>query len=120
LEGQIVRKGDVTVAKNYLNEPEIDELNRLVVMWLDFAEDQAKRRKQVFLKQWREKLDDFLCFNERDILPDAGRVTKQDADAKAREEYDHFAERRRELMEEAGAKDTIQRLEDIAKNPPED
>ena len=118
-KGEIVRKGDVTVAKNYLREPEIDELNRIVSMWLDFAEDQAKRRKQVFLNQWREKLDGFLRFNEREILPDAGKVTKKDADEKAREEYDRFAERRREQLENQGAEDTIRRLEDLVKNPPE-
>ena len=49
-QGGVVRKGDVTVAKNYLREGEIDELNRIVVMFLDFAEDQARRRKQIFLR----------------------------------------------------------------------
>jgi hypothetical protein len=53
-KGEIVRKTDVTVAKNYLNESEIDELNRIVVMWLDYAEDQARRRKQVFLRGWQQ------------------------------------------------------------------
>ena len=67
-----VNKTDVRVAKNYLREGEIDELNRIVVMWLDFAEDQARRRKEVFLKDWEAKLNDFLEFNEREALPDAG------------------------------------------------
>ncbi len=58
-----VQKTDVTVAKNYLRKPEIDELNRIVTMWLDFAEDQALRRKEVFLKDWAERLDAFLTFN---------------------------------------------------------
>ena len=57
-----VQKTDVTVAKNYLLPPEIEELNRIVLMWLDFAEDQARRRKQVFLKDWGDKLDAFLSF----------------------------------------------------------
>ena len=56
-KGDAVRKHDVTVAKNYLNEDEIRELNRIVTMWLDFAEDQARRRKQVFLKDWETKLE---------------------------------------------------------------
>ncbi len=72
-----VRKTDVTVAKNYLHEPEIGELNRIVTMWLDFAEDQARRRKEVFLKDWAEKLDAFLKFNERDVLEGGGRVSKK-------------------------------------------
>ena len=72
-----VRKGDVTVAKNYLREDEIDELNRIVVMFLDFAEDQARRRKQIFLHDWRTRLDEFLQFNDRNVLPDAGRVSRE-------------------------------------------
>jgi hypothetical protein len=68
-----VRKGDVTVAKNYLRENEISELNRIVVMFLDFAEDQARRRKQIFLHNWQTRLDDFLRLNERAILPDSGK-----------------------------------------------
>ena len=75
-KGDTVRKHDVTVAKNYLNEEEIRELNRIVTMWLDFAEDQARRRKQVFLKDWEIKLDEFLRFNERAVLAER-RVDQQ-------------------------------------------
>lgn len=70
--GADVRKADVVVAKNYLRDDEIAELNRIVVMWLDYAEDQAKRRRQVFLRDWERKLDEFLAFNERRVLPHAG------------------------------------------------
>jgi hypothetical protein len=56
--GGTVQKADVTVAKNYLNEQEIAELNRIVVMFLDFAEDQARRKQQVFLRDWQQKLDE--------------------------------------------------------------
>ena len=59
-KGEVVRKGDVTIAKNYLYEDEITELNRIVVMFLDFAEDQARRRRQIFLRDWQTRLDDFL------------------------------------------------------------
>jgi hypothetical protein len=110
-KGAVVRKGDVTVAKNYLHEEEITELNRVVTMFLDFAEDQAKRRKQVFLKDWRERLDAFLRFNERAVLPAAGSVSRDEADRRAQEEYDRFAARRRELAESEGMK----QLEDAAK-----
>jgi hypothetical protein len=68
-KGEVVRKADVTIAKNYLSEEEIGELNRIVVMFLDFAEDQARRRKQIFLQNWQTRLDDFLRLNERAILP---------------------------------------------------
>jgi hypothetical protein len=110
-----VRKTDVTIAKNYLKEDEIDGLNRIVVMWLDYAEDQAKLRKQVFMKDWEKKLDDFLKFNERKILPGAGSVSKQKADDYAKNEYDQFAERRREHKEATGEKESIKELEVAAK-----
>ncbi|HAR49260.1 2-hydroxyacid dehydrogenase [Smithella sp. SCADC] len=111
-----VRKTDVTIAKNYLKEEEIDGLNRIVVMWLDYAEDQAKRRKQVFMKDWEQKLDEFLKFNDRNVLPDAGSVSKKDADEFAKHEYDHFAERRREYKEAIGQEESIKQLEDAAKH----
>lgn len=117
-KGEVVRKQDVTIAKNYLNESEIDELNRIVVMWLDYAEDQAKRRKQVFLKDWQQKLDEFLRFNERDVLPDAGTISKKVADQKAANEYKLFSERRRSTLEGTGAADTIRQLEEFSKNSP--
>lgn len=113
-KGDVVRKGDVTVAKNYLHEEEIAELNRIVVMFLDFAEDQARRRKQVFLNDWKTRLDDFLRFNERAVLPDAGRTTREEADRLAREEYERFAERRRLEAENAGEADLMKMLEQAA------
>lgn len=114
-KGEIVRKGDVTVAKNYLNEPEIEQLNRIVVMWLDYAEDQAQRRKQVFLQDWQHKLDEFLSFNDREILDNAGKISKKMADDKARQAYDSFAERRRSAKEEQGAVENIKTLESLSK-----
>ncbi|MDP2853808.1 MAG: virulence RhuM family protein [Smithellaceae bacterium] len=110
-----VRKTDVTIAKNYLKEEEIDGLNRIVVMWLDYAEDQAKRRKQVFMKDWEQKLDEFLKFNDRKVLPDAGSVSKKDADGFAKDEYDRFAERRRDYKESIGEEESIKQLEEAAK-----
>lgn len=106
-----VRKSDVTIAKNYLTEDEIDGLNRIVTMWLDYAEDQARRRKQVFMKDWQEKLDEFLRFNDRKVLGHAGNVTKKEADEFARREYDKFAARRREYKESLGAAENIRQLE---------
>ena len=75
--------GSVVALVTGNNEDEIEELNRIVVMWLDYAEDQAKRRKQVFLKDWQVKLDEFLHFNDRAVLPDSGAVSKKEADAQA-------------------------------------
>jgi hypothetical protein len=98
-KGGRVVKSDVTVAKNYLKENEIGELNRIVTMFLDFAEDQAGRKKQIFLRDWRERLDDFLRFNERNVLAGAGRVSREDAERRAQTEYERFAARRRETLE---------------------
>lgn len=117
-KGAEVRKTDVTTAKNYLKEEEIDELNRIVVMWLDFAEDQAKRRKQVFMRDWEQKLDEFLRFNERQVLPNAGKVSKRSADERARAEYDKFAVRRREYKEALAEQDYVKELEETAKSLP--
>lgn len=113
-----VRKGDTTVAKNYLSAEEISELNRIVVMFLDFAEDQARRRKQIFLKDWAARLDDFLRFNDRAVLPDAGRVSRQAADRKAAEEFEKFAARRRAQLEAEGAADALRDLDEAAKTLP--
>ena len=109
-----VRKSDVTIAKNYLKAKEIDELNRIVTMWLDFAEDQARRRKQVFLGDWERKLDGFLAFNEREVLPDKGRASRAEADARAEAEYERFAARRRALLEAEGERATDKALEEAA------
>ncbi len=114
-KGAVVRKADVTVAKNYLNQEEISELNRIVTMWLDFAEDQARRRKQVFLKDWEAKLNEFLRFNERAVLDNKGKVSKNDADARAEAEYEEFASRRRALLEAEAERATQKALEDAAR-----
>ena len=105
-----VRKSDVTVAKNYLNNEEVSELNRIVTMWLDFAEDQARRRQQIFLHDWQVKLDQFLQFNDRDVLQGAGSVSKKVADEKAHAEYSRFAEQQRRLKEAEGEKEIMSLL----------
>ncbi|MFT6592296.1 MAG: hypothetical protein ACJAU3_000349 [Zhongshania sp.] len=114
-KGDEVRKTDVTVAKNYLREDEVKELNRIVNMWLDFAEDQALRRKQVFLQDWADKLDHFLSFNDRDVLSGAGKISKKAADEKAKLEFENFAEQRRRLKEAEGEKINIAALKAILK-----
>jgi len=95
-KGAKVRQGDVTIAKNYLNPEELQQLNRIVSMYLDFAEDQAMRRKKLYMHDWREKLDAFLKFNEREILAHAGQVSMEVAQALAIEQYEKFNQRRLE------------------------
>lgn len=87
--GKIV-KSDVTVAKNYLNEKELDGLNRIVVMYLDYAENRAARMIPMTMKDWIEKLDAFLSFNEYEVLRDAGKVSHDVATTLAEKEFDKF------------------------------
>jgi hypothetical protein len=88
-EGKIL-KSDVNIAKNYLHEKEIKELERIVSMYLDYAENQAARQIPMKMNEWINKLDAFLQFNEYDILKDAGKVSHEVAIKLAREEYDKF------------------------------
>jgi len=116
--GAIVRRSDVTVAKKYLLEQEITELNRIVTMFLDFSEDQASRRKQIFLRDWEHKLDDFLRFNERAVLTDGGSVSRLEADQRAAAAYDEFEARRRTDLETAAERDSMAELERAARSLP--
>lgn len=86
----MIRKPDVSIAKNYLNETEMDDLNRIVSMYLDYAERQAKKGQVMYMKDWVKKLDAFLQFNEEVVLQDSGRVSHEVAKALAEQEYDKF------------------------------
>jgi hypothetical protein len=114
-KGLQVLMGDVKVAKNDLKEEEIKELNRIAGMFLDYTEDQAQRRKQVFLKDWPERLDAFLSLNDRQVLPDLGRVSREAAEQQAFSAYEQFNERRRLVAEDQGAIDAMAALEDAAR-----
>ncbi|MDD5514717.1 MAG: virulence RhuM family protein [Synergistales bacterium] len=92
-----IRRTDVTVAKNYLTEKEISELNRIVTMYLDYAEDQARRRKPMYMSDWAKKLDAFLEFNERDILTHAGKISPKMAEEHASKEFEQYEAKRRRL-----------------------
>ncbi|MCX6678109.1 MAG: virulence RhuM family protein [Methanothrix sp.] len=99
-KGTRVRQADVVVAKNYLQQGEIGQLNRLVNMWLDYAEDQAEQRKPVYMKEWREKLDAFLQFNQRAILQHSGRTSMEEAKRLALEQYRIFNQSRIEAEDD--------------------
>ncbi len=88
--GTKVRKSDVAIAKNYLNEEEITALNLLVEQYLAFAEAQAQQRKPMYMQDWIRKLNDILTINERQVLEHAGRIRKELADEIARKEYEKF------------------------------
>jgi len=88
-KGKIL-KSDVAIAKNYLTEKEIKSLERIVTMYLDYAENQAERAIPMHMQDWVQKLDAFLEFNEYDILHNPGKVSHEVATRLAQEEYDHF------------------------------
>ena len=92
-EGKRVKKSDVAVAKNYLNEEGIDILNLIVSSFIDFAELQAKLRKLMYMQDWVNELDDFLRISEREILTHAGKIKHEDAVRKAEVEYEKYKER---------------------------
>jgi len=118
-KGSRMRQQDVTIAKNYLDQPEIEELNRIVVMYLDHAEDQARRRKAMTMAEWEEKLDAFLLFKERDLLDHAGKISAQIAEKLALECYDEFSEKRRKaekLIADDEDRAVLEELRAIAKS----
>lgn len=88
-DGKIL-KSDVTVSKNYLQEKELSELNDIVNMYLDYAENQAKRNKLMSMSDWVQRLDSFLNFNEYDILNNPGKVKREVADQLAIDEYNKY------------------------------
>jgi hypothetical protein len=108
-----VRKADVTVAKNYLTEPEIRELNRIVTMYLDFAEDQARRGRVMHMADWEDRLDAFLQFNERNVLPHAGRVSHELAEQHAHAEFGRYDEERRRLEAARPSSDFDRAVEEV-------
>lgn len=79
-KGSKVRKSDVTIAKNYLNKEEIDNLNRIVTMYLDYAEDQARQHIPMHMSDWEQRLNVFLQFMGRTVLSTNGTVTREEAD----------------------------------------
>ena len=85
-----IRKTDIGIAKNYLDEKELDGLNRIVTMYLDYAESQAQKGAVMYMKDWATKLDAFLQFNERAILKDAGKVSHEVALVLAEKEFEKY------------------------------
>lgn len=116
-----IRKTDVTVAKNYLAQEELSDLNRIVTMYLDYAEDQAKRQQPMTMAQWAGKLDAFLTFNDRSVLKNAGKVQKKVADALAIEQYELFKAEQRRIEATEPTSDFDKFVDDIGKlNPPDE
>ena len=99
-KGARVRRGDVTVAKNYMTQEEISTLNLIVNMYLDYAELQAKGHHPMHMADWERKLGEFLRFNGRDVLENFGTVKREVAEQLALDEYEQFDAHRRALEAE--------------------
>ncbi len=112
-QGEKIRKSDVVIAKNYLDEIEIKELNLLVEQYLLFAESQALQQKVMYMRDWMKKLHDILTINEREILMDAGRISRALAEDIATKEYDRFKEKQK--LKEANHISSVLDLENEVK-----
>lgn len=110
-EGGQPRKADVSIAKNYLNEDEINILNRLVSAYLEFAELQAIRQKPMYMKDWIAKLDDFIKMSGSELLSNAGKISHDQAKLKAELEYEKYREKTKAELSQV-EKDFIESLKD--------
>lgn len=95
-KGSIVRKQDILIAKNYLQESELDKLNRLVTIFLESAELRVKERRDLTMSFWRNNVDAMLTFQNQTILPDAGQISNQVMEKRVRDIYEQYDQRRRE------------------------
>ncbi len=112
-KGSVVRKGDVVIAKNYLQSEEIDSLNRLVDIFLTSAEERVKGHRDLTLDYWRKNVDSLLTFQEKDILQGAGSMTNYEAEETAKQVYDVFNTKRKQLETQAADADDLKMLEDL-------
>lgn len=115
-KGSIVRKGDVIIAKNYLQSDEIDSLDRLVDIFLTSAEERAKGRRDLTLDYWRKNVDILLKFQEKDILYGKGSITNEEAEDIVHHVYETFNTRRKKLEVQAADAEDLKMLEDIEKS----
>ncbi len=105
-KGNVVRQGDIVVAKNYLKEDEIEDLNRLVEIFLTSAELRVKGRQDLTLQYWRKNVDNLLDFQDKPLLKNKGKITNAQMEAKVKAIYNDFNARRKMLeAQEADAED---------------
>ena len=112
-KGEQVRKTDAAISKNYLTEAEVADLNRITTMFLDFAEDRARRRRPTLMAEWVAQTDRFLSFNERSVLSGPGRVSASGVEQVIADRYAEFDEARRALEAEQAAADELQDLQEL-------
>ena len=114
-KGSRVRKQDITVAKNYLTEDEIDTLNRLTVIFLETAELRVKDRKDIHLNFWRENVDRILQFNDKNILQNAGTISNAQMEENVRMIYNEFDQKRKQFEAEQVDLEELKTLEEQIK-----
>lgn len=112
-QGNIVRRGDIVIAKNYLREDEIDTLNRLVTLFLEDAELRVKGRKDLTLDYWKSNVDRLLKFQDRPVLQGNGRITTQESERMAKEQYELFDAKRKKVEADRADAFDLELLEDI-------
>ena len=115
-KGSIVRKGDIIVAKNYLQNDEIDSLNRLVDIFLTSAEERVKGRRDLTLQYWRQNVDNLLTFQEKDILEGKGSISNAEMEAIVRKVYDDFDANRKNYEAQLADAEDMKALEDLEKS----
>jgi hypothetical protein len=105
-KGKIVRKQDIYIAKNYLDEDELDSLNRLVIIFLEVAELQIKDRKDITMKFWRENVNDIITFNKKALLVGKGNTSNSQMEEYVEEVYEKFNEQRKQYeLQQADTED---------------
>jgi hypothetical protein len=114
-QGNKVRKQDIVVAKNYLNNDEIDTLNRLTIIFLETAELRVKERKDISLSFWRDNVDRILQFNDKEVLKSAGSVSHQEMEKQVHLVYEQFDKNRKEIEAKQADLDDLKQLEDKVK-----
>jgi len=112
-KGKVVRKQDIYIAKNYLSEDEIDTLNRMVVIFLETAELQAKGRKDITMDFWRKNVDGIITFNEKSLLLNAGTVSNAEMEKHVDSVYEKFNEERKKHELKKADEDDLKELEQL-------
>lgn len=114
-KGSRVRKADVVVAKNYLNEDELDSLNRLASMFFEFAEFRAKNKQHLKLADWRQYIDNFMAFNEQPLLNNCGSVSREQMKSIAHQRYESFDQQRKMTDAYEADRVELEQLEQLEK-----
>lgn len=114
-KGSVVRKADITTAKNYLSADEVDSLNRLTVIFLETAELRVKERKDLTLPYWRDNVDKLLAFNEKPLLSGTGRISHAQMEKQVGAVYEQFDARRKTEQAIAADAQDLEELNDVAK-----